>query len=87
VRHITPARLVDLESLLGDIRDLDGLVERTPGAFYRRSRAFLHFHEHGHDIYADVRFAGDDFERVKVTTAKEQRELVRRVRAWLDAQR
>jgi hypothetical protein len=87
VRHITATRLGDLQPLLVQMRELDGLVERTPGVFYRRSRAFLHFHEHGDDIYADVRLSGDEFDRVKVTTASEQRRFVTRVRAWHDAQR
>ena len=34
---------------------LDGLTERTPGTFYRRSRAFLHFHADPAGIFADVR--------------------------------
>src|SRR5262245_5770678 len=80
VRHITDDRLDHIEPLLTDLRSVDGLVERKRGVFYRKSRAFLHFHEHGEDVYADVRFDDDDFERVRVTTAAEQRKLVARVR-------
>jgi len=69
LRHITRDRLADIEPLLAQLRAVDGLVERTPGAFYVRSRAFLHFHEHGDDIYADVRLEGTDFDRRRVTTA------------------
>jgi hypothetical protein len=82
VRHITPARLDTIEPLLTSLRTIDGLVERSRGVFYRRSRAFLHFHEHGDDeVYADVRFDGDDFTRLRATTKAEQRALVSRVQA------
>ena len=70
VRHITPERLAGIDDLLGKLRALDGLVERSPGVFYRRSRAFLHFHEDGDDIYADVRLGGADFDRRRVSTRR-----------------
>jgi hypothetical protein len=82
VRHITPARLDTIETLLTSLRGVDGLVERSRGVFYRRSRAFLHFHEHGDDeVYADVRVDGDEFTRLRATTKAEQRALVSRVQA------
>jgi hypothetical protein len=81
VRHITPARLDTIEPLLVQLRTVAGLVERKRGTFYRKSRAFLHFHEQGDDIYADVRLDGDDFDRRRVTTKAEQAALVRDVRA------
>jgi hypothetical protein len=87
VRHITDDRLDGIEPLLGDLRGIDGLVERKRGNFSLKSRAFLHFHEDGDDVYADVRFNGDDFERVRVTTRGEQRKLVARVRRCLDDRR
>jgi hypothetical protein len=83
VRHISADRLDQLEPLLVQIRRFDGLVERKRGTFYRRSRGFLHFHEHGEEIYADVKLDGDEFERVRATTAAEQRRLVARIRASL----
>jgi hypothetical protein len=87
VRHITDAGLDRLEPVLDEVRRVDGLVERKRGTYYRKSRAFLHFHEDGEDIYADVRLGGDDFERVRVTTASEQRRLVARIRACVGASR
>jgi hypothetical protein len=83
MRHITPARLGDLDALLADLRTVDGLAERSRGVFYVRSRAFLHFHEDGDDIYADVRFSGDEFDRRRVTTRNEQRALVTAIRGAL----
>ena len=76
MRHITDGRLDDLEPLLERLRALDGLVERTRGVFYRKSRAFLHFHEDGDDVYADVRLDGPEFDRRRVTSAAAQDRLV-----------
>ena len=83
MRHVTPARLDRIEPLLVEIRGIDGLVEKKRGTFYRRSRAFLHFHEDGDDVYADARFDGDEFERLCVTTASEQRSLITHIRRSL----
>jgi hypothetical protein len=81
MRHATPETLERIGGLLTQLRQVNGLVERTPGSFYWRSRAFLHFHEHGTDTFADVRLDPDaDFARLRVTTAKEQTALVRQVR-------
>ena len=80
MRHITPARLGTIEELLVRLRAIDSLVERSPGVFYVRSRAFLHFHEDGDDVYADVRLAGDGFDRRRVTTRREQQSLVAAIR-------
>jgi hypothetical protein len=81
VRHITPTRLDAIEPLLEQLRAIGGLDERKRGTFYRKSRAFLHFHEDGDDVYADVRLRGDAFDRRRVTTKTEQAALVRAVRA------
>ena len=80
VRHATPAGLERISDLLAKLRGVDGLVERTPGVFYRRSRAFLHFHEDPTGMFADVRLAGDDFVRLRVTSRAEQASLLRQVR-------
>ena len=77
MRHARPDDLEPLAPLLEQIRALPGVVEKTPGSFYRRSKGFLHFHIDGNDVYADVRLALDaDFTRVRATTKTEQRSLV-----------
>ena len=80
VRHATPAGLERISDLLATLRAVNGLVERRPGVFYRRSRAFLHFHEDPTGMFADVRLAGDDFVRLRVTSRAEQASLPRQVR-------
>jgi hypothetical protein len=77
MKHAGPAALDRIESLLKEIRKREGLKEKSRGTFYRGSRAFLHFHEHGeHEFYADIRLA-DDFERLRATTAAERTKLLR----------
>jgi hypothetical protein len=83
VRHASAAALDQLEAVLRRVRLLPGLVERKRGVFYRRSRAFLHFHEDPSGLYADVRLA-DDFERFRVETAEEREALLRRVQLAID---
>ena len=80
MRHATPAALDDLEELLARLRELPGLTERSRGTFYRKSKAFLHFHEDPAGLFADVRF-GADFERFRASTKKERDTLFRRVKA------
>lgn len=80
VRHAGPAALDELEPLLESLRALPGLVERTRGVFYRRSRAFLHFHEDPSGPHADVRLDGDDFERFRVQSPEERAALLERIR-------
>jgi len=49
-----------LTSLLTRIRSIDGLVEKSPGVFYRKSKAFLHFHEDPEGPFVDVRIHVDE---------------------------
>jgi hypothetical protein len=79
MKHATPAGLDRLEPLLNDLRKIDGLKEKSRGVFYRGSRAFLHFHEHGDAFFADLR-AGDDFERFPSTGRADQVALIGKVR-------
>ncbi|MDQ1466276.1 MAG: hypothetical protein QOH10_691 [Actinomycetota bacterium] len=82
MRHATPETLDALGDLLTALRSIDGIIEKRPGAFSRGSRAFLHFHDDPTGRYADVRF-GADFERLRVTTRREQQALVTRIRREL----
>lgn len=67
MRHARPAALAQLEPLLAELRSLRGLVEKGRGVFYRKGRAFLHFHEDPSGLFADVRDeAGVEFDRLNV---------------------
>jgi hypothetical protein len=51
------------------LRSLPGLTERSRGVFYRRSRAYLHFHQDPAGFFADVRTQdAEDFTRHTVTS-------------------
>jgi hypothetical protein len=80
MRHATPETLQEIEPLLEQLRSVPGLVETRPGVFYRRSKAFLHFHEDPLGLHADIRF-GEEFERVRTETDVEREALMARVRA------
>ena len=71
MKHATATALDQLEPLLERLRKLDGLSERKRGIFYHRSKALLHFHEDPSGLYADIRLAGDDFERFKLDDANQ----------------
>jgi len=76
MKHPTSETLASIDSLLQQLRARKRLVERTPGAFYFKSKAFLHFHHDPSGIYADVKrdFAG--FTRMRCTSREEQRQLL-----------
>ncbi|MCE3291056.1 MAG: hypothetical protein K0R83_3068 [Caulobacter sp.] len=80
MKHAGPAALDQLEPLLNELRALEGLKEKARGVFYRRSRAFLHFHEDPSGLHADLRIAGDDFDRYRVQDEAERAALLVLVR-------
>lgn len=86
MRHARPEDLDRLEDVLAQLRALPGLTEKARGTFYRKSRAFLHFHEDPKGLFADVRDAEDrDFERIDVTTAEGRDRLLAIAKARLAA--
>ena len=82
MKHAGPDALERLEGLLRKLRAFEALKEKARGTFYRRGRSFLHFHEHGEDLFADVRFQ-TDFERIRVTRVADRKTLLARVRRSL----
>ncbi|HEY5072945.1 MAG TPA: hypothetical protein VII63_13050 [Caulobacteraceae bacterium] len=81
MKHAGGAALDRLEPLLAVVRGFSGLREKSRGVFYRRSRAFLHFHEDPSGLYADMRSAdGGSFDRLQVDDETGRVELLRRLR-------
>ena len=69
-----------------ELRGYPELTERSRGTFYKKSQAFLHFHEDPAGLFADVRLSpGGDFTRLRVSTKAEQRAFVSAVRKALTA--
>ncbi len=85
MKHAGSEALDTLAPLVAAIRALPGLKEKGRGVFYRKSRAFLHFHEDPAGLFCDVRLeAGADFTRRRVSTPAEREALLAEVKAALD---
>jgi len=82
VRHARDQDLDRIEDLLVQLRTLPELVEKKRGVFYRKSRAFLHFHEDPKGLFADL---SDPDERIEVTGAAGQAALMAAARERLRA--
>jgi hypothetical protein len=80
VKHAGEAALDRLEPLLLELRDVAGLVEKKRGVFYRKSAAFLHFHEDPTGLYADVRLR-EGFDRHRVETESERSKVLALIRS------
>ena len=82
MKHASAQTLAQIEPLLAQIRGLPGLKEKSRGVFYRRSVAWLHFHEDPAGIFADLR-SGSDWERLPATTLVQRNNLLRRIKKVL----
>jgi hypothetical protein len=78
MKHAGADALIVLSDVLEAVRSRAVLVERRPGIFYLRGRAFLHFHEDRAGLFADLR-GGEDWERFPVNNPKEREQLVKAV--------
>jgi hypothetical protein len=67
MKHASVAALHSLSELLEQIRANEGIKEMSLGIFYRKSKAFLHFHEDPAGLFVDLR-VGADFDRYPVNT-------------------
>lgn len=77
MKHARSDALDQLEPLLAQIRQRQGLKEKKRGTFYRKTQAFLHFHEDPAGLFADIRSAPDqDFCRFPVSTQSQQQTLL-----------
>ena len=82
MRHADAAALDRLEAMLTQLRSMPELKEVRRGVFYRRSKAFIHFHDDPSGLHADVRL-GQDFERHRVETEGERRRVIGQIRSAL----
>ena len=82
MKHAGAEALDTIEELLAKVRRHPDLVERKRGTFYRKSSAFLHFHEDPGGMFADLKLDGD-FQRFRVSTRREQGAFLHRVAAAL----
>ena len=84
MRHARDDALDSLEPVLAQLRGCPELTERSRGTFYKKSQAFVHFHEDPAGLFADVRLVqGGEFTRMRVSTKAEQRSFMTAVRRVL----
>jgi hypothetical protein len=83
MRHATDSDLDQLESVLQQLRHVQGLRERKRGYFSHGSRAFLHFHADDGDLYVDVRWH-QTFQRVRITSEDERSQFLEQVRTRIN---
>ena len=76
MKHAAAGALEALGDLLVSLRARTGLVEKRPGIFYVKGRAFLHFHEDGTGLFADLRQGGGDWQRFPVNSPAERAGLL-----------
>ncbi|MEO8078990.1 MAG: hypothetical protein ABI641_00575 [Caldimonas sp.] len=63
--------------VLRQLRELKGVKEIRPGVFHARRDAFIHFHDDGGALFADLKKpGGSGFDRFALATAVEQRKFV-----------
>ena len=66
-----------LQPLLRQLREIKGVKETQPGVFYARGDAFIHFHDEGGVLHAELKKpGGSGFDRFLLLTPAEQRKLV-----------
>jgi hypothetical protein len=85
MKHAGAEALAVLSELLQKLRNRPGLIERKPGIFYVKSRAFLHFHEDRAGFFADLR-QGGDWLRLAVNDLGDQERLLAAVDRTIDAE-
>lgn len=78
MKHAGQDALDALEELLVAIRQHQSLREKKRGIFYWKSNAFLHFHEDGDQLFADLR-VDSDWKRFPVNTQAEREVLLANV--------
>ena len=75
MKHAGASAFEALSDLLESLRSRTALIERRPGVFYFRGKAFLRFHEDPAGLFADLR-VGSEWERFPVNSPGERAELL-----------
>jgi hypothetical protein len=75
MKHAGPTALEALGDVIAAVRARAGVREARSGIFYRKGKAWLHFHEDKTGLFADLR-AGADWERFRVSNTDERAVLL-----------
>ena len=82
MKHAGKEALEELDPLLRKVRGFDALTEKQPGVFYRKSNAFLHFHEDPAGLFADLKM-GQSWKRLPMNSRPDRELLLREIRSIL----
>ena len=82
MKHATEQALGKITPLLKQIRKFPELKEKKKGIFYKGYIAFLHFHEDGKELFADLKVK-DLWKRICVNSKPEQVKLISMIRKIL----
>jgi len=83
MKHASEKILCSHSGLLAQLRAISELNEKRLGVYYKKSRAFLHFHEDEGKLFADVRLDGANFHRLAADSNPEQKSLLSRIQKAL----
>ncbi len=75
MKHAGPQALESLAALLAPVRALAHVKEKSPGVFYIKGRAWLHFHEDQLGLFADIR-PGAEWIRICLSSAEGQAQFL-----------
>lgn len=79
MKHAGTDTLEQLAEFLEKLRQRKVLKEKSPGIFYLKSKAFLHFHDDPSGIFADVKLDQQNYSRYRVSTRTERAALLKRI--------
>lgn len=78
MKHASTNALGKLEDVLKKLRQTKLLKEKSTGIFYKKSQAFLHFHEDSKGLFADLKVESS-WKRFPVNTKQEKDYFLREV--------
>lgn len=85
--HPTPEELATVTALMRQIREVNGLREKSPGIFTLNGSPFVQFQSQEGVLFAEL-IAGAHkrgaFERMAITTATEQRKFIEELKRRVD---
>ena len=75
--HAGPEALARIQELIRQVRGIPQVREKQPGIFYLQGQAFVHFHDEGGALFADLKKAsGTGFDRFPVDASPVQRKFI-----------
>ena len=84
MKHAGAGALDALSDLLESLRTRTPLVEKRPGTFHVKGKAFLHFHEDRAGLFADLR-QGGEWQRLPVNDPEDHARLLAAVDRSLES--